>query len=822
MNWKAISKILFFSLIPTLIFSQFSENRTHLILNDIDAETIENADLDNDGTIDVIFYSKNDIFWCKNNGNRNFSSPIILTNIVKDFCCKIHSVELVDVDQDEDIDILFLSISDQIVWLENDGHGSFSQPIIIQDFAKEFYLIDFDTDGDLDILSMITDDKLRWLVNNGTGNFSSLTNLISLSEISDILSADVNLDGTNDLVVAHSFFMSTKGVSWYSIDKDGNISQPNLITDRITSSPYKLIDVDNDNKIDLATLGGWFKNIGEGNFSSVKPLPYALCESDIDWVDIDNDNDLDAIVIGKCTVTQIDTVIRGGNLGWYANDGQGNFSSLKIISELRGTSITTLDVDSDGDIDIVANNNNLLWYENLLNLPSITIISFEDINENGIYDDFEIPISNIKLQINPEAISSFSNSIGVSRFFVEEGIYDLSVTMDSCWELSSEYTLSNIEFNGITDTIYLGFRLLSEIQNSSVRVTSTATRCGFQVPFNLSVENDGCPPIKGLYGLVIDSLIELVEVEVEPEEIRGDTLLWSQQELIASEIEQINLQFQMPSADFIGEIIYLKALSYIENEQGDLELSSTYDYKSEIRCAYDPNDKLVTPNRLVEYNQNYTLFDESLEYTIRFQNTGNDTAFNVVIRDTLDKNLVWETFKPILASHSFETLLYKDGQVEFSFRNILLPDSTINEPLSHGFVTYKILPKKDLPENTVIENTAGIYFDFNPPIITNTTMNVLVSELPKTTSIHTFQIEQQVKVYPNPFDNFVTVEQKVFETSNLPTLSLFDVAGQQVQSVILKDATQQISTAHLGNGLYFYRVINPDGQRIANGKVIKH
>jgi len=87
--------------------------------------------------------------------------------------------------------------------------------------------------------------------------------------------------------------------------------------------------------------------------------------------------------------------------------------------------------------------------------------------------------------------------------------------------------------------------------------------------------------------------------------------------------------------------------------------------------------------------------------------------------------------------------------VEFSFKNILLPDSTTNEPLSHGFVSYKINPKIGLTENTTIENTASIYFDFNPPIVTNTIQNVMVSELPKTTFI--IEPEQVVYVYPKAY-----------------------------------------------------------------------
>jgi len=249
-------------------------------------------------------------------------------------------------------------------------------------------------------------------------------------------------------------------------------------------------------------------------------------------------------------------------------------------------------------------------------------------------------------------------------------------------------------------------------------------------------------------------LITLVDAEIEPQEIRNDTLLWNYEELFSLESKGLQLIFKIAGTDFIGDLIEVSALSYVEKEQGELELASTYEYRSLIRCAYDPNDKLVIPNRAfdtsAEYDQNYTLFEEQLEYTIRFQNTGNDTAFNVVLRDTLDKNLDWNTFKPVIASHPYETVLKnKEGAIEFSFRDILLPDSTTNEPLSHGFVTYKIAPKQGLPENTRIENTASIYFDFNPPIVTNTTQNVMVSELPKTRPIMdtTQVVYVQLKAY---------------------------------------------------------------------------
>jgi len=229
---------------------------------------------------------------------------------------------------------------------------------------------------------------------------------------------------------------------------------------------------------------------------------------------------------------------------------------------------------------------------------------------------------------------------------------------------------------------------------------------------------------------------------------------------------------------------------------------------------------LVYPNRLGDYDKNYTLFEEELEYTVRFQNTGTDTAFTVVIKDYLDVNLNWKTFKPVVSSHPHETLLHPDGLVEFTFKNILLPDSTTNEPLSHGFVTYKIRPNEDLAENTNIENTANIFFDFNPPIQTNTTSNVLVEELPKATSTRTItKVDFPIKVYPNPFEEVLTFELEQFQPAHL---QLFDARGQLVRTTLIKDRIHQEVMTNLPNGLYFYRLLSEGAQQVlGSGRVVK-
>ncbi|MFH1319536.1 MAG: PKD domain-containing protein [Bacteroidota bacterium] len=149
----------------------------------------------------------------------------------------------------------------------------------------------------------------------------------------------------------------------------------------------------------------------------------------------------------------------------------------------------------------------------------------------------------------------------------------------------------------------------------------------------------------------------------------------------------------------------------------------------EIDCnvvtgSYDPNDKQVKPEGLTEQYR-YIDSTDVLEYLIRFQNTGTDTAFNVVIWDTLSEYLDITTINTGSSSHPYSFDIYGNDIIQFTFNSILLPDSNVNEPQSHGFVKFKIHQQPGNTKGTVIENKAGIVFDFNEPVITNTVFNTI-------------------------------------------------------------------------------------------------
>jgi hypothetical protein len=143
----------------------------------------------------------------------------------------------------------------------------------------------------------------------------------------------------------------------------------------------------------------------------------------------------------------------------------------------------------------------------------------------------------------------------------------------------------------------------------------------------------------------------------------------------------------------------------------------------EVTSSFDPNIKTALPRGIGEDH----LIDDHwrLNYVIDFQNTGNDTAFTVVIRDTLSEHLDLSSLRIQGGSDLFRWALNPGRELVFTFENILLPDSTTNFEGSLGHISFQVKPRDGLVPGTVIENTAAIYFDFNAPIITNTTFHTI-------------------------------------------------------------------------------------------------
>jgi uncharacterized repeat protein (TIGR01451 family) len=233
--------------------------------------------------------------------------------------------------------------------------------------------------------------------------------------------------------------------------------------------------------------------------------------------------------------------------------------------------------------------------------------------------------------------------------------------------------------------------------------------------------------------------------------------------------------------------------------------------------SFDPNDKTGSPQGVD--NQHFIHKNQDIEYVIRFQNTGTDTAFTVVLRDTLDQNLDIARLKIGAASHPFLWKISGQGALEIRFENILLPDSTTNLAASQGFISMQIPQQIDLADGSQIRNQAAIYFDFNLPIFTNQTLHTIGTNF---LTLQTWSPTNPVfslKVFPNP-----TSETAHFELQNMDnqpiTLKMYALDGREVRTVFSEKSSFDVARDGLASGFYFFKILGRNGRILGAGKLI--
>jgi len=235
----------------------------------------------------------------------------------------------------------------------------------------------------------------------------------------------------------------------------------------------------------------------------------------------------------------------------------------------------------------------------------------------------------------------------------------------------------------------------------------------------------------------------------------------------------------------------------------------------EITGSFDPNDKQGFP--IGVRAEHFIPLDQPLKYLVRFQNTGTDTAFSVVVRDTLDANFDLETIRALGASHPYTFNLTGQNIAQFVFANILLPDSNVNEATSHGYLKFSIRPKKDLLNGTVVENEAAIFFDFNEPVITNKTWHTLGEQYLDISNV-VFSPGIGLEIFPNPASNYATFLLKSVSPIT-GKLTVFDISGRVVGAQDFDHNQFIFKCSTLNKGCYFFR-ITTESQVLAAGKLI--
>ena len=349
---------------------------------------------------------------------------------------------------------------------------------------------------------------------------------------------------------------------------------------------------------------------------------------------------------------------------------------------------------------------------------------FFDVNQNGIRDVNDPPLQNARIQIAPTNELAFSNSAGDFIYYADSGTYTTSyVPAPTFSQTTIPLTYTSTIPPSVSGNDFGAFSS-SFLYAHSAAITRVRNRCNTTSGVNVSIRNTGYLGVQDRVYLITSSNSVFSSSVVPPDMVSGDTLMWITPVINAGSVYNLGggMQFTIPAA---MQTVTMNVIDSVFDLSGNF-IDVYYDvFSYEVRCAYDPNDKHSSPLGVLA--QHYTPINSELTYHINFQNTGNDTAYDVFILDTLDANLDPTTFMVLESSHPMAAQMTASGAVRFNFLNIMLPDSGIDEPGSHGWVTYKIRPDIGLPDPTVIRNTSYIIFDMNDPIVTNTTINTMTA-----------------------------------------------------------------------------------------------
>ncbi|MFK8163800.1 MAG: hypothetical protein AB8H12_15245 [Lewinella sp.] len=229
--------------------------------------------------------------------------------------------------------------------------------------------------------------------------------------------------------------------------------------------------------------------------------------------------------------------------------------------------------------------------------------------------------------------------------------------------------------------------------------------------------------------------------------------------------------------------------------------------------SYDPNDKRGFP---LGFRGGQIEPGTRIDYDIRFQNTGTDTAFLVVIRDTLETSLDLSTIKIEGGSHPFTVDIDSNRALTFTFADIMLPDSNVNLLESQGVVSFSIDHDPSLAPGDAIDNQAAIYFDFNEPIITNLSHHEIATEsLPN--AVRRIEAQQvAVSLSPNPVSGILKVDIPMADLRQDDLLEIRDLYGRRVLSSKYQLAAPGWNVHQLTPG--YYVVILTDAAGRAKGR----
>jgi uncharacterized repeat protein (TIGR01451 family) len=458
----------------------------------------------------------------------------------------------------------------------------------------------------------------------------------------------------------------------------------------------------------------------------------------------------------------------------------------------------------------------------------VTICGYvvNDMNRNCQKDATDLAIPSVKITINTVPPTNvYSNASGYYTTVVKKGTYTLTQSLNSntnpfaykqlCPAAGISVAATSAGQVYCNNNFYDTTNTCQDLSTSIQRVANITP--GFTSMKRIKYQNNGATAVANavLHYRFLNALA-IKTTTSSPYSVSGNIISWNIGTIPPYTSGFRNANFQTPTNLPLGTTVIDSA--WIEPMTGDCNLANNSAiYRDTCVGSYDPNDKAAYPAGNTDTSV------KVIDYLVRFQNTGTAPAHNVVIVDSIENNLDFSTLTMHSTSHMPCRVFTNDNKkVYFEFENIMLPDSGTDYEGSQGYVNFSLKLKGSLPVGTEIKNTAAIYFDFNDPIITNTTVNTIY--LKSSSCIISKEKDYTVELYPNPSKGEKVTLKVTSDKMQTVSYSIFDLNGREKMTTIERKANgyfeEEIQLNSLSKGIYLID-ISINGEASGQMKLVK-
>jgi uncharacterized repeat protein (TIGR01451 family) len=481
--------------------------------------------------------------------------------------------------------------------------------------------------------------------------------------------------------------------------------------------------------------------------------------------------------------------------------------------------LTQADINNGSVFNWIAVNGLSNGYENyikifnqqqtvILTLPDgIKLNAFIDTNNNGVQNNGEQNVNsgNFTYQLN-NGVSHFLYSQNGTNIIYESNpanTYTLGYNLfNNC---TGEYNVSLTDYTNVSVPIGSGITTYNfpitqnPCQDIQIHISGWAPRPGFEYGNYITYKNVGNQVMNaGTITYTKDPALFITSISAASAITTATGFSYSFTNLLPNETRTVYVTMYVPVIPIVALGQLVNTSVSITTPINDINPSNNSDTLTQpIVGSYDPNDKTESHGGKILHSS-FTANDY-LTYMIRFENTGTASAINIRVNDILDEKLDETSLKMVRASHSY-VLDRVGSSLTWRFDGVNLPPSVLNDEITgHGYIVFQVKPKPGFALGDIIPNTADIYFDFNPAIVTNTCTTEFVPFL----GVNAFD-SYTFEYHPNPTSGIVTFAMK--NTAIIDNIEVTDVLGKTLISKTVHFSYADIDLSSLNQGIYLVKL----------------